>query len=197
MSVFRLEGWVVDPSRNRIVRGRLERTLQPRQMDVLVCLIEAGGEVVSKARLLQDVWDGRFVVEHVVPKTVSGLRQALEESAREACVIETVPRRGYRIACAIEQLEDAPVPIVAVAAHRSRRPVALRWSAAVSLAGALAGLLVGGPVASPGSQFMTHAVVKRPMGLARERFAYKLEPAVRVDVGLALEKDVDVAADGS
>ena len=47
----------VEPRQNRIVRGTQETRLERRVMDVLVCLAEHAGEVVSRDALSQKVSD--------------------------------------------------------------------------------------------------------------------------------------------
>ena len=107
MKSFRLNQWVVEPDRCRLVSGQEERTLQAREMELLERLAEASGEVVSKQELMRDVWRDRIVVDHVLPKTISGLRKSLGETAREPRIIETVPRRGYRLACPVVPIDGA------------------------------------------------------------------------------------------
>ena len=84
-------------------------------MDLLVCLARRSGETVSKETLLEEVWKGAFVVEGVIPKTLSGLRSALGDDASEPTFILTVPRRGYRLVAPVRWLEEAPPePVAAV-----------------------------------------------------------------------------------
>ncbi len=67
-------------------------------MDVLVRLCEAGGEVLSSEQLLVDVWRGTFYGDNPVHKAVAQIRKALGEAPDAAAYIETVRKRGYRIA---------------------------------------------------------------------------------------------------
>ena len=66
-------------------------------MDLLLCLARHAGETVSKETILEEVWEGAFVVEGVIPKTISALRAALGDDAANPAFILTVPRRGYRL----------------------------------------------------------------------------------------------------
>ena len=58
---FRIGECLIEPRQNRIVRGNTEVRLEPRVMDVLVCLAERAGEVVSRETLNEQVW-GNVVV---------------------------------------------------------------------------------------------------------------------------------------
>lgn len=68
--------------------------LEPRVMRLLVRLHHAHGEVLTRDRLFESVWDGRFVSENSLTNAVSELRRALGDQAGQ---IETIPKVGYRL----------------------------------------------------------------------------------------------------
>src|SRR5215813_12221195 len=70
--------------------------LTPKVFDILVTLVEHGGQVVSKDDLMKRVWPNTFVEEGNLTQNISLLRKALGESPGGVQFIETVPRRGYR-----------------------------------------------------------------------------------------------------
>ena len=94
---FLLGEWTVVPSENRLVAGDENRRIEPRTMDVLVCLAESAGEVVSKNALIDHVWEGSFISEGTLTNSVAELRGALGDNARNPRYIETIPKRGYRL----------------------------------------------------------------------------------------------------
>jgi uroporphyrinogen-III synthase len=69
--------------------------LTSREREVLDALAGAGGAVVPKARLLRTVWGSTAAEEHAVEVTVARLRRGLGPIG---AAVETVPRRGYRLA---------------------------------------------------------------------------------------------------
>jgi DNA-binding winged helix-turn-helix (wHTH) protein len=71
--------------------------VEPKAIEVLLELAEHPGEVVSKTSLLQSVWGGVYICEEVVTNAVSMLRRALRDEARTPCIIQTIPKRGYRL----------------------------------------------------------------------------------------------------
>lgn len=76
------------------LRGRTIR-LTSRDCELLACLIEAGGRVVPRARLLEQVWRGRQDRgTNLVEVHLSRLRDKLGEDAR---LIQTVRGAGYRL----------------------------------------------------------------------------------------------------
>ena len=71
--------------------------VSPREFDVLGELAMARGEVLSRADLLERVWDIRFDPgTKVVEVQIARLRRKL--GREEGSVIETVVGEGYRIA---------------------------------------------------------------------------------------------------
>jgi DNA-binding winged helix-turn-helix (wHTH) protein/TolB-like protein/Tfp pilus assembly protein PilF len=70
--------------------------LTPKVFDILVTLVEHGGQVVAKDDLMRRVWPNTFVEEGNLTQNISLLRKALGETPGGVQFIETVPRRGYR-----------------------------------------------------------------------------------------------------
>jgi TolB-like protein len=66
-------------------------------MGVLVCLAQRSGDVVSKEQLVQEVWRNTFVTDDVLIRCVSELRKAFGDNSGRPAVIETIPKRGYRL----------------------------------------------------------------------------------------------------
>ena len=71
--------------------------LSDRQSAVLAALIEAGGRVLSREELLKQAWQTAVADAHAVEMTVARLRAALGPARH---VIQTVVKRGYRLAAA-------------------------------------------------------------------------------------------------
>ena len=96
-SDFQLGTWRVQPQLNRLACERRTIRLEPKMMGVLVCLAQHSGEVVSKEQIVQEVWQGTFVTDDVLIRCVSELRKAFGDNAVAPVVIETIPKRGYRL----------------------------------------------------------------------------------------------------
>jgi TolB-like protein/DNA-binding winged helix-turn-helix (wHTH) protein len=87
----------VEPSLNRIAGPQGPVQVEPKVMAVLTCLAGRRGEVVSKEELVREVWEGRYVSDDVVWRCIGELRRALGDDARQPVLIETIPKRGYRL----------------------------------------------------------------------------------------------------
>jgi DNA-binding winged helix-turn-helix (wHTH) protein len=94
---FLVGDWLVQPALGRVSRGASSQRLRPQLMDVLVCLAARNGRTVMKQEVMAAVWSDRFVTESALARTVAELRHALGDDAKQPRIIETIPKRGYRI----------------------------------------------------------------------------------------------------
>ena len=94
---FNLGLWAVFPLRNRIDDGERAIQLEPKVMQVLVCLAKRHPSVVTKQELLETVWPNVFVTDDVLKRSIFELRKALNDDSKAPKLIETIPRTGYRL----------------------------------------------------------------------------------------------------
>ena len=66
-------------------------------MDVLTYLAAHGDRVVSPDELLDELWDGVFVSSNSVQKCIAELRKAFGDDSSRPGIIQTVPKRGYKL----------------------------------------------------------------------------------------------------
>jgi predicted ATPase/DNA-binding winged helix-turn-helix (wHTH) protein len=76
-----------------------------RGFDLLMALIEARGEVVSKQTLMERVWPGRIVEENNLLIQMSLLRRTL---APDSHLIRTIAKQGYQFTGKIRAILDEP-----------------------------------------------------------------------------------------
>ena len=76
-------------------------------MAVLECLAQAGGEVVPRNDLLDKVWPGQAVTDDVLTHSVVELRKAFDDSAQDSQIIETIPKKGFRLIAVVTPFEDS------------------------------------------------------------------------------------------
>src|SRR6516165_4971469 len=112
------------PHRRQLFADSRPITLGGRAFDVLMALIEASGAVVSKDKLLNQVWQGRIVEENRLAGEITALRKAFGAD-RE--LIRTVAGRGYQFTGEIRVRStagDSDVPDTVAAAGEPSRPPA-------------------------------------------------------------------------
>lgn len=104
---FRVGNVVVRPDAGHLQAAGRTTKVEPRVMDVLVCLAQNAGEVVSRETLIERVWDGRPVVDDAVTRCIRALRIALGDSRDQPVFVETISKRGYRLLQPVAPLEEA------------------------------------------------------------------------------------------
>jgi Tol biopolymer transport system component/DNA-binding winged helix-turn-helix (wHTH) protein len=95
--------WRAQPSLNRLQRDDRIVRLEPKVMQVLECLAEHAGEVVSRDMLVARVWPDVHVSDDVLHRAVGELRRAFGDEATRPAYIETIRKRGYRLIAPVER----------------------------------------------------------------------------------------------
>jgi two-component system, OmpR family, response regulator ResD len=92
-----LAGVTVDPFTREVTDGRVPFTLSGRELELLVHLMEAAGDVVTREKLLQEIWGDEQQDDAVLDATVHRLRKRLEERLSRPGFVATVRGVGYRL----------------------------------------------------------------------------------------------------
>ncbi|HET7208133.1 MAG TPA: FlgO family outer membrane protein [Terriglobales bacterium] len=114
-SRFQLGAWIIQPSQNAISRNGTTIRLEPKMVEVLLCLAEHPGETVSKDELLRRVWRETFVTDDVLTRCISELRKAFGDDPKEPHVIQTIPRKGYRLVPPVVPIRQSAAPLYLLA----------------------------------------------------------------------------------
>jgi DNA-binding response OmpR family regulator len=95
-AVLRSGDLALDPAARTVTRGRTPIELTPREFGLLEFLLRRPGEVVSKAEILEHVWDTYDTDPNVVEVYVGYLRRKIDVPfGRNA--LQTVRGAGYRL----------------------------------------------------------------------------------------------------
>lgn len=93
--LFTFSDYSMDSAERTLTRNGHPINLAPRVFDTLLLFVKNAGRILSKERMLTEVWADSFVEENNLAQNISILRKALGETA-EFKFIETVPKFGYR-----------------------------------------------------------------------------------------------------
>lgn len=81
-------------------------TLTPRELDLLLALLDGEGAALSRYDLLRDVWGHKAEVEtRTIDTHIGELRRKLEDDPRKPKYILTVRKHGYRIVAGTGDLD--------------------------------------------------------------------------------------------
>ena len=101
-TAFRIGEFSIEPQEGSIT-GPADRVhVDPKVMDVLVVLAKKASNVVSRSELLEEVWPGRIVSDDALSRCIYQLRRSLCQAGGDNAyrmIIETIPKRGYRLNC--------------------------------------------------------------------------------------------------
>ncbi len=114
----------IDPKINTITREGKSVKIEPKIMNVLMCLVEAKGDVVSKQHLFEIVWAETVVVEMVLTRAISELRRVFGDKPTDPKFIDTISKSGYRLIAPVSKKRPE---------RRSRRSLRLTLPVAAAL----------------------------------------------------------------
>jgi DNA-binding response OmpR family regulator len=88
----------LDPVTHRVVRGARTLDLTRTEYSILALLMRRPGEVISRTRLAEQVWQADVeTLDNLIDVHVSNLRRKVDPPGSES-LIHTVRGRGYRVA---------------------------------------------------------------------------------------------------
>ena len=114
--IYLFGSFSLNEAEQQLLRNGEPVRLAPKAFDVLRVLIHNRGCLVTKEKLLEEVWPDAFVEEANLSVNVASVRKALDKGDEWQC-IETVPKRGYRFV--------APVSKVTTESARAREELHL------------------------------------------------------------------------
>jgi TolB-like protein len=176
---YEFGGFRLDPGRRILCAATTDERLgvPPRVVDIALYFVQRAGELVSKERLLSDIWPGQVVEENNLTQGISQLRRAFGELRGDNRYIVTVPRRGYRFVadvvrvtsreacCAPRDRTIAVLPFASPGGDLADEVLAVGVTASVQ--NALAGL-PGFRVAARASTLAPRGVMTDPREIANQ-----------------------------
>jgi len=102
-----------DPDASELFSDVTQEHLQPQVRDVLLCLINHAGHVVTRQQLVSESWGNRPVTDECLTRCVSVLQSHLRQHG-EPHLIEILPSKGYRLTAnsVMSRLDTAESPAV-------------------------------------------------------------------------------------
>lgn len=199
MKIYEFDEFRFDPADGRLAAraGSTEVHLRPQAGKLLVRLLAQSRTVVDRDTLVAEIWGRDTVVdfEAGLAALLRELRQAIQSLGGDPALIETVPRRGYRLRAEVRQIEHDERSMTAPRRRRnSKTPMVVATIAATIAAIVVAAIVVvvmlrdggawwrNGTGAAPGQvPDQTHQLAILPF----ERFGDPDYPPARAGILLA------------
>lgn len=171
---FALDALQVEPLMGVVSGPGGREKLDPKVMDVLMDMADHAGQVVLREDLLARLWPNVVVTDDALTRCFYELRRCLARAGGNDCyrsLLDTVPKRGYRLNAAIRPLgpamANAAVPDLQHAPPREPRGIWMRGIALGATFVAFAALLSlsRSPVeeAATANKFVIESIVVLPV----------------------------------
>ncbi|MFN0124381.1 MAG: alpha/beta fold hydrolase [Blastocatellia bacterium] len=106
--LYRFGAFQLNPDERLLARDGAPLSLTHKAFETLVLLVQNHGRVMSKDRLMQEIWPDSYVEESNLAQNISILRKTLGDGVGGLKIIETVPKHGYRFILPVQVIESGP-----------------------------------------------------------------------------------------
>src|ERR1700682_4858065 len=105
---FRFGLFEFDTATRELRREGVLVRLQSQPAQVLACLIELAGQVVSREELRKILWGGETFVDfdRGLNFCISQVRSALRDQSMQPTYIRTIPKHGYQFIAPVERVSE-------------------------------------------------------------------------------------------
>jgi tetratricopeptide (TPR) repeat protein/DNA-binding winged helix-turn-helix (wHTH) protein len=118
---FYLGDVLIEPLQGRVTGKAGPKHIRPKAIEVLLCLAQSPGKLVTREALLARVWGTGKGSQETLSHSISEIRHALGDHPENPIYLQTLPRRGYRLVVSPEPrsvrnssvvlgLNDRPTP---------------------------------------------------------------------------------------
>jgi TolB-like protein/tetratricopeptide (TPR) repeat protein/DNA-binding winged helix-turn-helix (wHTH) protein len=118
---FRMGEWIVKPVEGVIDGLQGSRHLQPKSMDVLLCLASSPNDIVERDQLIEQVWGRRAITDEPLTRCIHEIRRELNDTCDKPVYIQTIPKRGYRLIAPVELADEDALKRPPLAANENER----------------------------------------------------------------------------
>ena len=118
---YRFDDVEIDRNGFRLLKDGKVVPVEPKALKLLIFLVENRGRLVHRREIIDAVWSGAFVSDHVLNRAIGQLRKLLVDDAKAPRYVETVPTLGYRFIAEVEAEEPpAEQPASPLLSNRER-----------------------------------------------------------------------------
>ncbi|OWU83945.1 hypothetical protein ATO6_16185 [Oceanicola sp. 22II-s10i] len=113
---YRFASCVLDTDRHVLFRDDVPVAVEPQVFDLLQLLVETPDRLLTRDEIVGRVWQGRIVSESAISARIASARKAVGDDGKRQAVIQTVSRRGLKLAVTVTVEGAAPSAAPAPAA---------------------------------------------------------------------------------
>lgn len=98
----------LDDARLTLTRGGSLIAVEPKVFDLIHLLVRNAGDLVTRDRMVEEVWHGRIVSESAISACIAAARKAVGDTGKAQAIIRTLARRGVMLVAEVSAEADAP-----------------------------------------------------------------------------------------
>jgi DNA-binding winged helix-turn-helix (wHTH) protein/tetratricopeptide (TPR) repeat protein len=127
-SILKFGPFEVDPSLGELRKDGVRIPIQEKPLRVLTALLERRGDLVTRAELHKQLWQGETFVDFDtgLNTAVRKLRSALGDESESPRYIETFPKRGYRFLAAVESVNGTAGTLKGISPSAATLPIPMQ-----------------------------------------------------------------------
>ncbi|WP_416883187.1 alpha/beta fold hydrolase [Marivita sp.] len=105
----------LDDARLTLTRGGSAVAVEPKVFDLIHLLVRNAGDLVTRDRMVEEVWGGRIVSESAMSACIAAARKAVGDTGKTQAIIRTVARRGLMLVAEVSGEATGPRAVAAPA----------------------------------------------------------------------------------
>jgi len=113
----------LDDARLTLTRGGNAVAVEPKVFDLILLLVRHAGHLVTRDRMVEEVWGGRIVSESAMSACIAAARKAVGDNGKAQAVIRTVARRGLMLVAEVSGEAVAPPAVAAPASNEAAQRI--------------------------------------------------------------------------
>jgi TolB-like protein/tetratricopeptide (TPR) repeat protein len=94
----------LDARSRTLFRGQDDVYLPTKAAELLAVLLQSSGQVLTREELIRQLWPGMIVEDGSLTSQISLLRKTFGDGSQSQVVIETLPKRGYRLIATVKRV---------------------------------------------------------------------------------------------
>ncbi len=104
--IYKLNKIEIDTSRFTVIRNKETIAVEPQVFNLIVYLIENRNKIISRAEILESLWQGRVVSDTSITNHIKSARKALGDDGVKQQIIKTIHSRGYQFVADIINFDN-------------------------------------------------------------------------------------------
>ncbi len=109
MAVIQFAHWQYRLADGELIHPKGSIRLQPRIAKLLSKLLQFPNQILSREELIDYIWGEKSVNEDALSRCIAELRSILQDDSNDPKYIETIPKKGYRFICPLQQASKKPL----------------------------------------------------------------------------------------